>query len=132
MPHVLTPSFICVALLALLLANPAYAQSDEPPVVRTARDVASISADSHTVQVIASAGQLTLLLQALTDRASGIRVLKIHHGASVQMETRSLELLQRLTQLEALAITGDAFLYDDQFAAIGKLTSLRSLRLGLP
>jgi len=100
--------------------------------IRAADDVEKLAKETTETRVEASGKTLTATLLALRERAPQLRTLHIAHRASGRIETASIEALAGFAQLEVLSLVGDATLLDAEFAALGKLSTLESLGLGLP
>lgn len=110
---------------ALLFAGPAVAQES---YIKTVEDAAAVDPDATVVRV--RLGD-TAILRAVVDRAPAIETLVISHPGN-KLDTACLPVLRQLPALRSLTLSGDAFLYDEEFAALGRLTQLETLNLHLP
>lgn len=104
----------------------------KPPIARSVADASVLDDSAISVAIDASGPTLTAILDEVVRRAPRLRQVSILHQSGSTLEARGLEHLQSLKDLESLTLAGDAYLYDDQFAALGHLTRLTSLRLSLP
>jgi hypothetical protein len=116
-------------LAAVFTAHGARAQDRHS--IRTKEAAESVAADTKSVSVDASGPVLTQVLEALAKQAPNLTAVDIYHMAN-KIELRSVTLLAEFKKLESLKLTGDPFLYDDEFAALGKLATLKSLSMSLP
>ena len=110
--------YYCTALALVVLASGLAAQTDQ-------------AAADKPLFVKASGAELTRRLEALVKDSLDLTSLWIDHPGN-KIELRSLTLLAEFKKLETLKLTGDPFLYDDEFKELGKLSGLRSLSMALP
>jgi len=122
------------AIAVLVLAAPA-AWGDDGPFalkdlteVKTVADVEKLPEGTEGVSVHSLPRDV---MKALADRFPELRGLRIVHPGN-RIDVAGFEQLERFQKLETFAMDGDAFLYDDEFALLGRMTSLRDLHLGLP
>ncbi len=141
-----------VALLALLLVPTAYgsvgltppaaaaednaaegkaAKDEAPPLVTTVDEANAVAADARHVRLRLHHETGADVLAALASRIPSITELDISSPGN-KIQHRSLELLESFPKLRKLTLTGDPFLYDKDFTALGRLEGLRWLRMALP
>lgn len=115
-----------LAVACALAAPPAAAAED--PVVTTIEQVEKL--DPATTRVTVRMGKHALLA-ALVKRVPRLEALVFEHPGN-KVHPRTIALLEAFKDLRALTLTGDMFLYDEEFASLGRLKKLRSLRMALP
>lgn len=124
-----------IAVVAVLcLALPVAAGDKAPlglkdlPTVKTLGDVARLPEGTRGVSIHALPHDV---MKALADRFPNLEGLEVLHPGNA-IDTAGFKQLERFKKLDSFSMDGDAFLYDDEFALLGRMTSLRQLRLGLP
>lgn len=115
----------------LLLAGLLPAQQRVPTICNAAQAEA-VPRSTTTVRVEASGRSLTETLRTLQRYAPDLETLCIVHRACTLIETESLQAIRTLRKLQHLGLEGNAFLRNRDFAELGRLARLRSLRLCLP
>jgi hypothetical protein len=110
---------------ALLVSAPAQAKDR---LVTTVEEAQAVAPDATTARVRLGP---TDVLRKVVERAPGIETLVLSHPGN-DLDPEALPLLLKLPSLTSLTMAGDAFLYDDEFATLGKLTRLKTLNLHLP
>ena len=118
-------SRVIAAVLVLGLATAAI--GDEPPEVTTAAEVAKLDRSLTTVRV---KGVGFETIDALAKRLPNLTKLVLYEPSN-KIDARALHALGRFPKLTDLTLSGDPFLYEREFAALGRLRQLRSLRLAL-
>ena len=122
------------AVAVLCLALPAAAGDKAPfsledlPSVKTLGDVAKLPEGTRGVSIHALPHDV---MKALADRFPDLEGLEVLHPGNI-IDVEGFKQIERFTKLDSFSMGGDAFLYDDEFALLGRMTSLRQLRLGLP
>ena len=109
------------------LVAPPSAQAVDETVVSTLEEARTI--DPAIKKLTLRMGDLELL-EALIERAPGIEDLHFSNPSN-QVPPAAFPVLAKLTKLRTLRLTGDMFLYDEEFAAIGRLTQLTKLTMSL-
>ena len=102
--------------------------AQEMPEVRTAEQARALPRDTQAVAVRL---EDVSVLEALLGRCPDIARLEIDNPGN-KIQLASLEILERWPELEHLELRGDPFLYDEEFAALGRLGGLVTLDLALP
>ena len=102
---------------------------DSPPVVvvETVVEAQGLDAKTRRVKIVMRDHDI---LAAVLKKASGIQELSIDFPGN-RMKLESIVLLQEFKNLERLDFRGDPFMSDKKFTELGKLESLKSLRLAL-
>ena len=119
---------VALALSAVgVLAVTATAQ-DQPRVLKTVEYVAKL-ADDTTSAFVQPANPA--VIAALVRRFPKLEALDIREPSN-RIELAALEQLAKFDGLRSLSLKGDPFLYDKEFAAIGRVQTLTTLRLCLP
>ncbi len=114
------------ALALAFVASPATAQ--EKPWLTRLDQVEELPSETTSVRVRIDGPDL---VAALVRRTPGLTTLSISNPSN-QIDLRTLEMLAHFKKLRSLTLVGDPFLYDKEFAALGALTQLETLRLSLP
>lgn len=119
---------VLTLVLAFLGVSPAAQAQETRPDVKTVEAVEALPADATSVRLTVES---SALVAALVRRLPGLTSLELHTPGN-KIDVKSLELLQGFPKLTSLTLTGDAFLYDPEFAALGRLTTVRTLSMSLP
>ena len=75
-------------------------------------------------------GYRTGLVKALASRCPKLERLALRSDSTIQVD--DVQALRKLTALQELVLVGDMGFPKSHFEVVGKLSSLRSLRIGLP
>ncbi len=125
---------LCSAALAAALLFSVSALIAPPPALAVDETVVSTLEEARTIDPAIK--KLTLrmggleLLATLIERAPGIEDLHFSNPSN-QVPTAAFPMLAKLPKLRTLRLTGDMFLYDEEFAAIGRLSQLTKLTMSL-
>ena len=120
-------ALLAVGLATVLACRPALSLADDG-YVHTVEQAEAIAPTATEVRVRLGAADV---LRSIVARAPGVETLVIEHPGN-KLDPEVLPLLLELPALRSLTLRGDPFLYDEEFATLGKLVCLETLNMHLP